>query len=132
MDWLTVEEVIDIHQKLIQQSGGATGIRDLGALQSAVAQPQASFAGQLLYPDVVQQASALGFSLINNHPFVDGNKRIGHAAMNVFLAMHGFDIDAGVDEQEQTILAVAAGQYTREQLTNWLEQHIIPWGIPEP
>ena len=81
MRYLTVGEVLEIYSSVIKQSGGGMGIRDLGALESAVAQPRMTFNGEELYPTIVEKASALGFSLIQNHPFVDGNKRAGHAAM---------------------------------------------------
>jgi len=83
MCFLTLRELIELHRRLIEQSGGSPGIRDLGLLQSAMAQPQMTFGGEDLYPTVVEKASAIGFSLIKNHPFVDGNKRAGHAAMEV-------------------------------------------------
>ncbi|WP_246844273.1 type II toxin-antitoxin system death-on-curing family toxin [Hydrocoleum sp. CS-953] len=82
----------------------------MSALESAVAQPAATFAGEDLYPTVIDKAAALGFLIIMNHPFIDGNKRIGHAAMEVFLILNGLEINASVDEQEQVILAVASGE----------------------
>jgi death-on-curing protein len=92
-------------------------------LESALAQPRQTFGGSDLYPTLVEKAAALGFSLIANHPFVDGNKRIGHAAMEVFLVLNGQEIDADVNEQERVVLAVAAGEMTREQFTDWLRDH---------
>ena len=99
MRYLTVPEVLEIYRHLMEQSGGTAGVTNLGALESAVAQPRMTFGGQELYPTIVEKASALGFSLIKNHPFFDGNKRIGHAAMEVFLVLNGFEIYADVDEQ---------------------------------
>jgi death-on-curing protein len=84
----------------------------------------ATFDGVDLYPTLISKAAALGFSLIQGHPFVDGNKRIGHAAMEVFLVLNGFEIFASVDEQEATVLAVASGSLSREALTAWLESHV--------
>jgi death-on-curing protein len=78
-----------------------------------------------LYPTIAEKASALGFSLIKNHPFVDGNKRIGHAAMETFIILNGFEIDATVDEQEKVILQVASGDLGRDQFTAWLRNHIV-------
>jgi death-on-curing protein len=98
MRYLTLGEVLELYHRIIRQSGGSQGIRDLGALESALAQPRMTFGNQELYPTVVEKASALGFSLIKNHPFVDGNKRTGHAAMETFLVLNGFEIDASVDE----------------------------------
>jgi death-on-curing protein len=100
-------------------------VLDLGLLEAALAQPRMSFSGEELYPTIVEKAAALGHSLIQNHPFVDGNKRTGHAAMEVFLIPNGFEIDATVDEQEQVILAVAAGDLKRDVFTDWLRRHIV-------
>jgi death-on-curing protein len=110
MRYLTLGEVLELYHRIIRQSGGSQGIRDLGALESALARPRMTFGNQELYPTVVEKASALGFSLIKNHPFVDGNKRTGHAAMETFLVLNGFELDASVDEQEQIILQVASGE----------------------
>jgi death-on-curing protein len=86
--YLVLIEVIELHRQIIEQSGGSLGIRDLGAVESALAQPRMTFGGEELYPTLVDKAAAIGFSLIMNHPFIDGNKRIGHAAMEVFLVMN--------------------------------------------
>ncbi len=125
MRYLTLGEVLELYHRIIRQSGGSQGIRDLGALESALAQPRMTFGNQELYPTVVEKASALGFSLIKNHPFVDGNKRTGHAAMETFLVLNGFEIDASVDEQEQIILQVASGELERDAFTAWLSGHVV-------
>lgn len=125
MLYLTVPEVLQIYQEVMAQSGGAMGVRDFGILDSAVAQPRMTFGGAELYPTLVEKASALGFSLIQNHPFVDGNKRVGHAAMEMFLILNGYEIQAGVDEQVAMILQVAAGVATREQFTGWLAGRVM-------
>jgi death-on-curing protein len=125
MRYLTVEEVLSLHGKIIDQSGGGAGLRDRGALESAVAQPEMSFGGQDLYRTIVEKASALGHSLIQNHSFVDGNKRVGHAAMEVFLLLNGYEIKASDEEQEQVILSVASGQIGRAALSEWLNQHVV-------
>jgi death on curing protein len=124
MRYLTLNEVLDLYRQVMEQSGGAVGIRDLNALESAVAQPRMTFGGEELYPTVVAKASALGFSLVMNHPFVDGNKRIGHAAMETFLVLNGFEISASVDEQERVILQLAASELDRDEFTKWLRAHI--------
>ena len=124
MRYLTLSEVLELYHRIIQNSGGTAGISNLGALESALAQPQMTFGGEELYPTITQKAAALGFSIINNHPFIDGNKRIGHAAMEVFLVLNGFEINASVDEQEHMILEVASGQAGREDLKNWLDCHL--------
>jgi death-on-curing protein len=124
--YLAVEEVLELHRMAIDRSGGSHGIRDPGALESAVAQPQMTFSGADLYPSLTAKAAALGFSLVCNHPFVDGNKRAGHAATETFLVLNGWEIAARVDEQEQIILQLAAGNLKREEFTAWVESHIQP------
>ena len=128
MRYLTLNEVLDLYHRILEQSAGSVGIRDLGALESALAQPRMTFDEVELYPTLADKAAALGFSLINNHPFVDGNKRTGHAAMEVFLILNGYEIEADVDEQERVILNVAAGQIKREELAEWLRLHIVTRG----
>ena len=108
----------------IEQAGGSSGLRDLGVLASAVAQPRMTFGGADLYSSLVEKAAALCFSLVKNRPFVDGNKRVGHAAMETFLVLNGLEIDASIDEQEQLMLSLAAGQLTREDLVVWLHGHV--------
>lgn len=124
MRYLSLHEVLTIYRRVMQQSGGAMGISNLNGLESALAQPYMTFGERDLYPTVVEKAAALGFSLIGNHPFLDGNKRIGHAAMEVFLMLNGFEIQASVDEQEELILQVASGNMDREAFTEWLRAHI--------
>ncbi|MBL8796437.1 MAG: type II toxin-antitoxin system death-on-curing family toxin [Planctomycetia bacterium] len=128
MIYLTTTEVLELHARLVIQSGGASGLRDAGLLDSAVAQPMMSFGGQELYPTLGAKAAALGFSLLKNHAFQDGNKRIAHAAMETFLVMNGWVIEAPVDEQEAVILAAAAGQMGRDQFVLWVESHLTPRG----
>lgn len=124
MRYLTVSEALELHRQIIDQSGGAMGILNLGGLESAIAQPRMTFAGSDLYPTVADKASALAYSLIQNHPFVDGNKRTGHAAMEVFLVLNSFEVQAPLSEQEQMILQVASGDMTRDRFTNWLQKHL--------
>jgi len=123
MRYLSISEVLELHERIIASSGGSTGIRDLGALESAVSQPHATFAQQDLYSDLVAKASALCFSLVMNHPFLDGNKRVGHAAMETFLILNKSEIDCSIDEQERTILDLAAGRLDRAGFINWLKKH---------
>lgn len=125
MRYLSLQEVISLHSLLIAQSDGSSGLRDRGALESAVAQPEASFGGQELYPDLATKAAALGHSLIQNHPFVDGNKRVGHATMEVFLLLNGHEIDAPVDDQEKIIIDVASGKVSRIELSQWISKHLV-------
>lgn len=106
------------------RTGGAQGVRDLAGFESAVAQPRMAFDGQELYPTIEAKAAALCFSLVRNHPFLDGNKRIGHAAMEVFLLLNGYQLTATIDDAEQTFVALAAGQLSREELLAWVTSHV--------
>lgn len=126
MRYLALAEVVDLHRRLLEATEGAPGIRDLGALESALAQPRMTLAGSDVYPTLVEKAAALCFSLVGNHPFVDGNKRVGHAAMETFLVLNGAEIDASLDEQERVMLDLAAGRVDRGQLAAWLRQHLKP------
>lgn len=124
MRYLSLGEIVELHRRLLEATGGAPGIRDAGALDSAIAQPKATFGGVDLYPTLVEKAAALCFSLVRNHPFVDGNKRVGHAAMETFLVLNGSEIAATVDEQERLMLDLAAGRIDRGQLIDWLRLHL--------
>ncbi len=126
MRHLSLGEVLELHRRILEATGGGTGVRDLGALESALAQPRMSFGGQDLYSDLAAKAAALGHSLIQNHPFVDGNKRLGHAAMEALLMLNGAELEATVDEAEHIILDVAAGRLTREPFTEWVRSHVRP------
>jgi death-on-curing protein len=95
MRYLSLVEVLELHRLVVERTGGLPGVRDLG------------------------------FSLINNHPFNDGNKRIGHAALETFLVLNGYEVRAPVDEQEQLILRVAAGELGREGFKVWLGAHVV-------
>ena len=126
MRYLHFGEVLDLHRRVLEGSGGAPGLRDLGALESAIAQPFATFGGEDLYPTVVEKAAALAFSLVSNHAFVDGNKRVGHAAMETFLVLNGLELRATSDEQEELILRLASGGLSRSELSTWLANHVMP------
>lgn len=123
MRFLTLIEVLELHRRVIEQSDGAFGIRDVGLLESAIAQPRMTFGGEELYPSLLEKAAALGFFIIMNHPFVDGNKRTGHAATETFLVLNGMEINALVDEQEHVVLAIASGELGREAFVEWLQQN---------
>ena len=126
MIYLELEEVVRVHDEILVSSGGLNGTRDTGPLESALAQPQMEMFGEELYPTVAEKAAMLGFSLISNHPFLDGNKRIGHAAMEIFLLLNGYEMDASIDEQEAIILQVAGGETDKETFTEWVKTKIIP------
>ncbi len=125
MRYLTLGEILEIYRRVMEQSGGMVSVRDMGALESAVAQPRMTFAGEDLYPTVIEKAAALGFSIIQNHPFIDGNKRTGHAAMETFLLLNGCEIVADIGEQVDVILKLASGRMDRSTFTTWLAEHAI-------
>lgn len=122
----TKEMVLQIHARLIQESGGSDGLRDEGVLDSCLSQPLNSFGGQDLYPSLLEKAAMLGFFLVSNHPFVDGNKRIGHGAMEITLILNGYEIDATTDEQEKLILDLASGILDKETFFQWVKKHLRP------
>jgi death-on-curing protein len=124
--YLTLSDIFALYDAVMARSGGFVGLANRAALEAALAQPQATFDQQDLYPSLTDKAAALGFALIRNHPFVDGNKRIGHAAMELFLILNGWESAASVDAQEQLILQLAAGDLERPDLVAWLQQHIVP------
>lgn len=126
MRYLLIDEVLQLHDRLIAATGGATGLRDRGALESAVAQPRMTFSGVDLYPQLTDKAAALCFSLVMNHPFVDGNKRIGHAAMETMLVINGVELIATVEDSEATILSLAAGSLSRAEFTTWVKDRARP------
>lgn len=124
MRYLSLSEALELHERIIAQTGGSSGLREVGGLESALAQPRMTFGGAELYPTIAEKAATLGFSIIQNHPFVDGNKRTGHAAMEIFLILNGYELDKSVDEQETVILQVASGLLTRSAFANWVNSSI--------
>ena len=123
MRYLTLGEVLALHRRILAESGGTPGVRDLAAVASAVSQPRVSVGGNDAYPSLIEKAAALGYSLVRNHGFIDGNKRIAHAAMEVFLVMNDMKLSAPVDDQERFMFALAAGDVSREALIEWLRAH---------
>ena len=129
MRFLSLAEVLYLHEAILAATRGASGVRDLGGLESALAQPLASFGGNELYPTLIEKAAALGFSLVANHPFVDGNKRTAHASMEAFLMLNGCRIEATVDEHERLVVGMADGSVSRDQVVAWLRAHVSPSGL---
>lgn len=125
MRYLRLREVLALHQRIVAQSGGAPGVRDVPALESAVAQPRSTFGGSELYPSLEEKGAALAFALIQNHPFFDGNKRIGHAALEAFLMLNGHELNADVAESEAMILGVAASERSRDELLEWIRERVV-------
>lgn len=125
MKRLTKEQVLMLHKELIDVSGGSSELRDEGLLDSALNAPFQTFADSELYPTIIEKAARLGYSLIKNHAFVDGNKRIGTHVMLVFLALNQIEVEYEDDELIHTILEIAAGQIDDRQLLAWLQEHIV-------
>lgn len=125
MKLLSKQQILKLHEMLIAQSGGSPEIRDDGLLDSALNTPFQSFGDTELYPSLLEKATRLGYGLIKNHPFVDGNKRIGTHAMLVFLAINNAELSYSDDELIHLILGIAAGEYDDKHLLNWLQQHLI-------
>lgn len=124
MKILKKRQILLLHSALIAESGGSDGVRDEGLLDSAVNTPFQTFSGQDLYPTVLEKAVRLGFGLIRNHPFIDGNKRIGTHAMLVFLNLNSITLSYEDDELISTILSVASGEMDADGLLKWIQQHI--------
>jgi len=124
--YLTPEQILFLHARLIEETGGSHGVRDVGLLESAAARPQTTFAGQDLYPDLFAKAAALMESLIRNHPFIDGNKRTGIAAAALFLRHNGHRLTATNQELETFTLYVAESGPDLSEIATWLETHSAP------
>ena len=127
MKYLYPKQVLYLYQQIIQQSGGTVGLRDEGLLESAVYRPQASFGGQDLYPDLFTKAAALGHSIISNHPFVDGNKRVGFEAMRLMLRVNGRDLHASGEAKFTFVMDIAKGKLNEQAIADWLKRHSRPY-----
>ena len=116
--------IIYFHEQLIDLYGGTMGIRDEGMLDSALGQPKVMFGDSFLNDSITEMAAAYGFHLCNNHPFIDGNKRIAFVAMDTFLQKNGYEICATEKEAYGIMIKLASGKLTKEELTTWLENNI--------
>ena len=120
-NYLSAEQILFIHTRLIKETGGKRGIRDLGLLRSVAACPQATFDQTDLYPDIFFKAAGLFESLVNNHPFVDGIKRTGIASVVLFLQINGYSFQTTQDEMVSFTLSFAQGAETIESISSWLD-----------
>ena len=127
MKYLYPQQLLYLYQAIVKQSGGTLGLRDNGLLESAIYRPQATFGGQDLYPDLFSKAAALGHSIISNHPFVDGNKRVGFEAMRLMLRLNGYDVHASTEAKFLFVMGIAKGQTTEPAIAEWLKQHSQPY-----
>ena len=123
MKRLAKAQILLLHSALIRETGGAEGLRDEGLLESALEAPFQSFGETDAYPSIQQKAARLGFGLIQNHAFIDGNKRIGAHAMLVFLSLNGIELTYTQSEFSNLILAVAAGTRSFDDMVKWVIEH---------
>lgn len=120
---LSKTQVIMLHQRLIQETGGSDGIRDEGLLDSALSNPFQSFGGVELYPNIQEKAAQLCFGIVKNHPMVDGNKRLGAHVMLVFMALNGYELSYTQQELSNIILDLAASKIGHDDLLKWIINH---------
>ena len=124
--FLSLEEVLEIHRQQIERYGGASGVRDLSLLESAIAQPQASFSNEFLHASIPAMAAAYLFHICCNHPFVDGNKRVAANAAITFLLINDWEPTFTEDALVDTVLAVASSSMTKEDLVRFFQAHSVP------
>lgn len=122
-EFLTLDEILETHLEQIDSHGGSYGLRDRGLLESALAQPEAMFGGQYLHIDLFAMAAAYLFHLVKNHPFIDGNKRVGLECALLFLEINGQSIEATDDELVDLVLQTIAGQFTKQQIAEFFRAH---------
>lgn len=124
MIWITADDVIQIHSRVIQRSGGMDGLRDRASLEAAVSAPMQSFGGQDLYPTTVEKIARLGYGLASNHAFVDGNKRIGAMMTQLLLKWNGFQMSLCSGELADMFIAIADGSAKETDLLAWIQRHL--------
>lgn len=122
--FLSISQVLDIHQDEINSFGGTSGVRDEGLLDSALAQPQATFGGELLHPTIHEQAAAYLYHLAMNHPFIDGNKRTAFAVMDTFITLNGYSLNLSQDQAYNLVIQVVQKEISKEELSAFLELHL--------
>jgi len=124
--FLSLEEVLEIHRQQIERYGGASGVRDLALLESAIAQPLASFSSEFLHASIPAMAAASLFHICRNHPFVDGNKRVAANAAITFLLINDWEPTFTEDALVDTVLAVASSSMTKEDLVRFFQAYAVP------
>ena len=122
MKFLSLSEILEIHQDQVARYGGALGIRDIELLNFAIGMPMATYGGDFLHTDVYEMAAAYLYHLVKNHPFLDGNKRVGAVAALVFLLLNGYDFDAPEDDFAELVLAVARGELDKAQVAVFIRR----------
>ncbi len=123
VQFLSLDDLLESHAFQIENYGGSHGVRDLGLLESALAQPEAGFGGQYLHADVFEMASAYLYHIVLNHPFIDGNKRVGLEAALIFLEINSVDLEANDDELVELVLKTATGNLSKKEIAAFLRSH---------
>lgn len=118
---ILVDDVLKQHRLVVNQSGGADGVRDLNILESAIGRPFQTFGGEDLYPTMLEKAAAILESIVVNHPFVDGNKRTGYTVARSLLRINRIDITAGLEDRYDFVIAIASGELRYEGILEWLK-----------
>ena len=124
---ISLETVIQIHDILLEKHGGSTGIRDKELLESAINRPFQSFDNKDLYPNSIDKSAAILESIVNNHPFIDGNKRVGYTLMRLMLLEAGLDIIASQDEKYDLVISVASGKTNFQKIKNWISERVTKY-----
>ena len=124
MIWISAEDVLLIHSRVIEGSGGLDGLRDRDGLEAAVSAPMQTFDGKELYPTDLEKIARLGFGLASNHAFVDGNKRIGAMMTQLLLKWNGYDLTLHTGELADMFIAIAAGTAKEKDLLDWIHRHL--------
>lgn len=124
-DFLSKSLVLKIHHRQVEKFGGTAGVRDEGLLESALAQPQATFFGEYLHPTIYEQAAAYLYHIARNHPFIDGNKRTAFAVMDTFLRINGYILNTDDEETYILVLKVAQGSSNKKEIAQYLEQNTV-------
>jgi death-on-curing protein len=120
---ISVEQAIEIHEIVVKAFGGSMGVRDLGALESALARPFQTFGDEDLYPDFFTKAAAIAESIIINHPFIDGNKRTGYVLMEAILRLGNLKITATNDDLYNFVISISTGEKKFEEIVEWLKEN---------
>lgn len=124
MIWVTVDDVIMIHSRIIQVTGGIDGLRDRAGLEAAIAAPLQSFGGEDLFPTDIDKIARVGFGLASNHAFIDGNKRIGAMITQLLLKWNGYQLNLEQGELADMFIAIADGKRNEQDLLKWIQNHI--------
>lgn len=124
MIWVTVDDIILIHSRIIQVTGGIDGLRDRSGLEAALAVPLQTFGGKDLFPSELEKIARLGFGLASNHAFIDGNKRIGAMMTQLLLKWNGYSLSLAEGELSEMFISIAEGKHKAEDLLKWIQAHL--------